>query len=1568
MSFSQSLPLSYSINPIDTQPPSNPASGYTTPRNPASTHSHKPSQPVNSSSKGINDGAVAAFAKDSALSFDNNGCTRPIHLVIRFRPLFATETPAPFTFLSSNCLQIHSAASPPTQFSYFQHIYQSIITQQQFYSSFFKPYLHELFNGYSHTILSLGATQTGKSYGLFGQNYETSPINFNARRVSRPEIFDVSSDVYQCRGLIPRVLEDIFTFIAAQSAGNSGNSAPLRCIISLQFYDISCNNVRDLFGDNSSSAAPVLQFDTVSGAKLVGISSKIVNNLDEALFLLAQAQAHRKNLISPNSGAIFSRSSAVFSVNIKRFSYNQCYSASLRVVDTVGADQLVNNVLSKEKQLENVQINHSISVLQQLLLEISSKQQGRTHYNDKLAQILLNQLDPALSNSQIHLFLTASSALSNLDATINTLKLGNIAQNLQYTCKSNKSVISEQDKQYLAANYAIINREIASPPREPQENQFQLTSGHSVYSLQPYSQSNLTNVSQKQPHSSSFAPSLSVEQLGITQSSDNSSSNSTAMSQTISRLQKELETQQNRSESTIKQLKHRVIGLETTSKQPKPAEKPPKPSNLANSSKLSGYKSTEIILEAGKSALDCMESELEHNYLQIIKLQDENYALKGELGAKFASELALQQAVRELQQNLAQIKAELSQNQQKLDQFALQNGVYRDSIASLQQNSAEEAKFHAKQREEVIEEFQTQQNKWKITKNGIETEFSKQIEALNEQISQQNRENQLEKERILQENHESRLKLHEEWENSLKNSRISAENEFLAYKTALSQQNSAQIELIKQERALEIATLHREITKLLSDSAEFKENHENQLKSWQKAVETMRTEQNEAVQTEKTAQNSEKQRLSSEISALQHQISGLQGQVTSSEVEINRISSLYEEKCSLYEELIAARRDLDEEQDAVVGYARLQCETLYNEEKARWEQATIQLKLEQHKEKSDFLAEIQRIRTENEQKLASQALSHAETLESIKKDHEEQQKSWETQQNSQEDRINQLEILLSDQNAQFSGELRVLSIAVERAESEKKQLEIDLTEEEATADAEMELVSAQLAQIKQELAQKTDKIEEIQQENVEKLATLQQNSAREVQIYEKIVAELREEQERAQELALEGGGEAVEPLKRAFHEISKLHNAREGERKARIALELDFEEKLAKFQQPRALENRISVLEQQNSELSGKIIEISAENSSLNAAKQELAQKSQELFLSKQAVAALRRESAEIAEKRQEINDLQEKLAQSEQKLADLSDIHGADLRKLKIQLATAESVVFAWEEKQSSLEKQQIAAKHYESQSNQAVAQLKLALDNINHEFQRERSINQRLVGQISTLKGENSAKIDELQRFEAAEQLKLRGEAKLRQKLARLEEENRRLIEKDRDRGRLRLQEYANQRKAEKLSRTFELDTISSNNKARSGSNSAKLANSSGNQGNLGYSDAVQSNLHIRITPQRLESPNFPQTLPREHHTNLTTADLDGEIPQNHPKSANFSLPSSSSLLSSSFPAPRHNSGRNSEVAGLAENLKELRELKLLAQLNLSSGPNSPILAAANSTPHHLAILTQSRTPSKV
>src|SRR5206468_1905979 len=129
---------------------------------------------------------------------------------------------------------------------------------------------------------------------------------------------------------------------------------PMRCIVSIQYFDIYNNQIRDLIIPNTDSKSntnkPTVLFDPNHGASITNLTSRIITTIDQALLLLSQCQIQRKTAVSPQSNTVQSRSAAFFDITIKRFSVNQCYSSLLRLVDLYGSEQLLGNTVTKEKQ------------------------------------------------------------------------------------------------------------------------------------------------------------------------------------------------------------------------------------------------------------------------------------------------------------------------------------------------------------------------------------------------------------------------------------------------------------------------------------------------------------------------------------------------------------------------------------------------------------------------------------------------------------------------------------------------------------------------------------------------------------------------------------------------------------------------------------------------------------------------------------------------------------------------------------------------------------------------------------------------------------------------------------------------------------------------------------------------------------------------------------------------------------------------------------------------------------------------------------------------------------------
>ena len=395
-------------------------------------------QKVKAAGRGINDDQQVGAAH-SATPMDDN-----ITVVARVRPLNARERGQPICLTidpASNAVTVASKPNP-TQFS-FDHVVPEDSPQSDIFRDVGRPLTDACLQGFNGTILAYGQTGSGKTHTLFGGSDEAS------------------------KGLVPRVLEYLWSQIALAEAAHSGvageasaegsdasrvstESEQMRTTIvcKCSFYEIYNEKVFDLLegsSSNSSSTASAgagaqglqVREDPSRGVFVDGVTEEIVSSPEDAQRALATGyKARHTGSTAMNRES--SRSHAVFLLTIETTSgaagVRRTKSASFSLVDLAGSERQKDTHAEGARLKEATKINKSLLTLGTVIHALSRDDKYIPYRDSTLTFLLSGSLG---GNSKTVLVAAISPASDSIEATVNTLKFAQRAKSVVNKVKIN---------------------------------------------------------------------------------------------------------------------------------------------------------------------------------------------------------------------------------------------------------------------------------------------------------------------------------------------------------------------------------------------------------------------------------------------------------------------------------------------------------------------------------------------------------------------------------------------------------------------------------------------------------------------------------------------------------------------------------------------------------------------------------------------------------------------------------------------------------------------------------------------------------------------------------------------------------------------------------------------------------------------------------------------------------------------------------------------------------------------------------------------------------------------------
>ena len=330
------------------------------------------------------------------------------------------------------------------------------VKQQEMYGNCAKEVVLSTVQGYNGTVLAYGQTGSGKTHTMQG--------SFESARK-------------QERGIIPRAVDDIFSYIRNNGGASGGfESLSKKYLVRVSYLQIYNEQISDLLKPDRSNLA--IREEKKRGLFVEGLSEWVVRTPGEAMSLVNEGAARRAtgatriNELSSRSHAIFiiTTESCESSQDVRtpspQSSARKAYASKpkkvqvgkLNLVDLAGSER-VNVTGAGGKRLEECKkINQSLSALGKVISCLTGPKGPQKHipYRDsKLTRILQDSLG---GNCKTTMIATVSPLPSSYAESLSTLKFAHRAKYIR-----NEAYVNEDlDHKALLQKYEAELKKLRS--------------------------------------------------------------------------------------------------------------------------------------------------------------------------------------------------------------------------------------------------------------------------------------------------------------------------------------------------------------------------------------------------------------------------------------------------------------------------------------------------------------------------------------------------------------------------------------------------------------------------------------------------------------------------------------------------------------------------------------------------------------------------------------------------------------------------------------------------------------------------------------------------------------------------------------------------------------------------------------------------------------------------------------------------------------------------------------------------------------------------------------------------
>nr|XP_049692044.1 kinesin-like protein KIF2A isoform X1 [Helicoverpa armigera]XP_049692046.1 kinesin-like protein KIF2A isoform X1 [Helicoverpa armigera]XP_049692051.1 kinesin-like protein KIF2A isoform X1 [Helicoverpa armigera]XP_049692052.1 kinesin-like protein KIF2A isoform X1 [Helicoverpa armigera] len=273
----------------------------------------------------------------------------------------------------------------------FDYAFDDSCTNEVVYKYTAKPLVQTIFEGGMATCFAYGQTGSGKTHTMGG---------------------DFQGKTQDCKkGIYAMAARDVFAYL------KSPKYKPLNLIVSASFFEIYSGKVFDLLADKAKLR--VLE-DGKQQVQIVGLTEKVVDNVDEVLKLIQHGNAARTSgQTSANSNS--SRSHAVFQIVVRSPGMHRVHG-KFSLIDLAGNERGADtSSANRQTRMESAEINKSLLALKECIRALGMKGQNHLPFRvSKLTQVLRDSFIG--DKSRTCMIAMISPALSSCEHSLNTLR------------------------------------------------------------------------------------------------------------------------------------------------------------------------------------------------------------------------------------------------------------------------------------------------------------------------------------------------------------------------------------------------------------------------------------------------------------------------------------------------------------------------------------------------------------------------------------------------------------------------------------------------------------------------------------------------------------------------------------------------------------------------------------------------------------------------------------------------------------------------------------------------------------------------------------------------------------------------------------------------------------------------------------------------------------------------------------------------------------------------------------------------------------------------------------------
>lgn len=276
------------------------------------------------------------------------------------------------------------------QYFRFDYVFDENCTNDIVYKFTAKPLVKTIFEGGMATCFAYGQTGSGKTHTMGGE-FKGKHQNFK-------------------NGIYALVAQDVFTLL------RHPKYRKMYYMVSASFFEIYGKMVFDLL--SKKKRLRVLE-DGKQQVQVVGLTEKIVNNVDDVLDLIQKGSIERTSG-QTSANSFSSRSHAVFQI-ILRQSNTQTIQGKFSLIDLAGNERGADTSKSnRQTRIEGADINKSLLALKECIRALGKKGTHCPFRGSKLTQVLRDSFIG--EKSRTCMIALISPGMASCEHSLNTLR------------------------------------------------------------------------------------------------------------------------------------------------------------------------------------------------------------------------------------------------------------------------------------------------------------------------------------------------------------------------------------------------------------------------------------------------------------------------------------------------------------------------------------------------------------------------------------------------------------------------------------------------------------------------------------------------------------------------------------------------------------------------------------------------------------------------------------------------------------------------------------------------------------------------------------------------------------------------------------------------------------------------------------------------------------------------------------------------------------------------------------------------------------------------------------------